>query len=110
MEFIQHPSYLEQIHDIELILSKLTIDNINKLLERVEFQCISFECLQTSGRINLIFNVKAQSKTSTSSACTEFILKISNPHRYWKEYRTKNEVYTMQYVLEHTNDSNTKNN
>ncbi|CAF1163645.1 unnamed protein product [Rotaria sordida] len=99
MDFIQHPSYSEQMHDIGLILSKLTMENMNKLLERFELQCISFERLQTSGRINLIFNLKAQSKTSSY---VEFILKISNPHYYWKEYRIKNEVYTMQYLLEHT--------
>jgi serine/threonine protein kinase len=99
MEFIQHPPYSEQIHDIELILSKLTIENMNKLLERLGFQCISFERLETSGRINLIFNLKVQSKRSSS---IEFILKISNPHCYWKEHRTKNEVYTMQYFIEHT--------
>lgn len=100
MNFIQHPSYLEQVHHIELILSKLTIENINKLLQRFDFQCISFEQLQTSGRISLIFNLKVQSKTSSSSI--EFILKISNPHCYWKESRTKNEVYTMQYLSEHS--------
>jgi serine/threonine protein kinase len=99
MDFIQHPSYLEQVHHIKLILSKLTMENMNKLLERVGFQCISFEHLKTSGCINLIFNLKAQSKTSAS---IEFILKISNPHCYWKEYRTKNEVFTMQYLCEHT--------
>jgi len=99
MNFIEHPSYLEQIHDIDLILSKLTMENMNKLLERFRLKCISFERLQTSGQINLIFNLKAQSNTHSS---IEFILKISNPHRYWKEYRTKNEVYTMQYLIEHT--------
>jgi aminoglycoside phosphotransferase (APT) family kinase protein len=99
MNFIEHPSYLEQIHDIDLILSKLTMENMNKLLERFRLKCISFERLQTSGQINLIFNLKAQSNTLSS---IEFILKISNPHRYWKEYRTKNEVYTMQYLIEHT--------
>jgi len=99
MNFIEHPSYLEQIHDIDLILSKLTMENMNKLLERFRLKCISFERLQTSGQINLIFNLKAQSNTTSS---IEFILKISNPHRYWKEYRTKNEVYTMQYLIEHT--------
>jgi serine/threonine protein kinase len=99
MEFIQHPSYSEQIRDIELILSKLTIENMNKLLEQFKFQCISFKRLQTSGRINLIFNLKAQSKTCSY---IEFILKISNPHYYWKEYRTKNEVYSMKYLIEHT--------
>jgi hypothetical protein len=51
MEFIQHPSYLEQIHDVESVLSKLTTENINKFLERFELKCISFERLQTSGRI-----------------------------------------------------------
>jgi hypothetical protein len=100
MEFIQHPLYSEQIHDIELILSKLTMENMNILVGRLGFQCISFERLQTSGRINPIFNLKVQSKTSSSSI--EFILKISNPHCYWKEHRTKNEVYTMQYLIEHT--------
>ncbi|CAF1269191.1 unnamed protein product [Adineta steineri] len=99
MNFIQHPSYSEQMQDIKSILSKITIENLNKLLERFDFQCISYERLQTSGRINFIFNLKTQSKTSTY---TEFILKVSNPHRYWKELRTKNEVYTMQYLIQHT--------
>ncbi|CAM4950248.1 unnamed protein product [Rotaria socialis] len=99
MNFIQHPSYSEQTHDIALILSKLTIENMNKLMGRLDLQCISFERLQTSGRINLIFNLKALSK---NSSYIEFILKISNPHRYWTENRIKNEVYTMQYLIEHT--------
>jgi serine/threonine protein kinase len=99
MDFIQHPSYLEQMHQIELILSKLTIENLNKLLERFGLHCICLERLQTSGRINLIFNLKVQSKTSSD---IELILKVSNPHPYWKEYRTKNEVYIMEYLLEHT--------
>ncbi|CAF1394109.1 unnamed protein product [Rotaria magnacalcarata] len=29
------------------------------------------------------------------------MLKISNAHRYWAEHRIKNEVYTMQYLIEH---------
>ncbi|CAF3637288.1 unnamed protein product [Rotaria sp. Silwood1] len=99
MDFIQHPSYSEQMHDIALILWKLTMENMNKLLKRLELQCISFERLQTSGRINLIFNLKAHTKTSSY---IEFILKVSNPHCYWKEHRIKNEVNTMQYLLEPT--------
>ncbi|CAF1195226.1 unnamed protein product [Rotaria sp. Silwood1] len=99
MDFIQHPSYFEQMHDIALILWKLTMENMNKLLKRLGLQCISFERLQTSGRINLIFNLKAHTKTSSY---IEFILKVSNPHCYWKEHRIKNEVNTMQYLLEPT--------
>ncbi|CAF1351043.1 unnamed protein product [Rotaria sp. Silwood1] len=99
MDFIQHPSYSEQMHDIALILWKLTMENMNKLLKRLELQCISFERLQTSGRINLIFNLKAHTKTSSY---IEFILKVSNPHCYWKKHRIKNEVNIMQYLLEHT--------
>ena len=99
MAFLRHPPYFEQMQNIDLILSKLTMGNMNKLLERFGLECISFERLQTSGRINLIYNLKVQSKASSS---IEFILKISNPHPYWKEVRTKNELYTMQYLLEHT--------
>ena len=99
MDFIQHPSYLEQMHSIESVLSKVTIENLNKLVEQFGFECICFERLQTSGRINPIFNLKVQSKTSSN---IEFILKISNPHSYWKQCRVKNEVYTMKYLIEHT--------
>ncbi|UJR29913.1 hypothetical protein I4U23_017461 [Adineta vaga] len=99
MEFIPHPSYLEQLQDIESILSRITIENLNKHFERIHIQCLSFERLQTSGRINLIFSLKTR---INSSVYQELILKISNPHRYWKNSRTKNEVFTMKYLLKHT--------
>lgn len=100
MEFIPHPSYREQCEHIDLILSKITIENLNKIFERFNIQCLSFEHLQTSGRINSIFNIKTQS--INSSVEQEFILKISNPHRYWKKSRTKNEAVTMQYLFQNT--------
>lgn len=100
MNFIEHPAYSEQNHAIQSILSEITLENVNRLLQRFQLKCISFEHLKTSGRINFIFNLTVQSHENLSSF--ELILKICNPHIYWKEYRTKNEVYAMQYLLEHT--------
>lgn len=101
MNFIEHPSYSEQVDRIQSILSNITMENINQMLDKLHLKCISMEHLETSGRINLIFNLIVQSKDNSSSPF-ELILKICNPHTYWKDSRTKNEVYTMQYLLEHT--------
>ena len=100
MNFIVHPSYVDQCQSFELILSKLTLENMNKLVQPYEYECLSFQRLQTSGRVNLIFNLKCQTKTHLP---IEFILKVCNPHCYWTKYRTKNEVYAMKYLFEHTN-------
>ncbi|CAF1596912.1 unnamed protein product [Rotaria sp. Silwood1] len=103
MSFIIHPTYAEQQHEIESILSKLSIETIDKVLEPLGLRCMKFERLQTSGRINFLYNLQTQLILQSNVTCdNEFILKISNPHRYWRHYRTQNEVYTMQHLYEHT--------
>ncbi|CAF1397007.1 unnamed protein product [Adineta ricciae] len=99
MEFLMHPTYGEQCEEVNLILSKVTKENLDKLLQRLDLHCVLFEHLKTSGRINFIFHLETQSKSFKSQ---ELILKVSNPHRYWRRFRTRNEVFTMKYVLQHT--------
>ncbi|CAF1584235.1 unnamed protein product [Adineta ricciae] len=99
MEFLVHPTYSEQCEEVKLIFSKVTKENLDKLLQRLDLHCVSFERLNTSGQINFIFLLETQSKSFESQ---ELILKISNPHRYWRKFRTRNEVFTMKYVLQHT--------
>ena len=100
MQFVQHPTYAEQKHEIESIISQLCIENINKVLVPFHLHCVCFERLQTSGRINILYSLKTQ---TTDSAQIDLILKLSNPHRYWKRCGTQNEVYAMRYVHEKTN-------
>ncbi|CAF2605731.1 unnamed protein product [Rotaria sp. Silwood2] len=103
MAFILHPTYAEQQHDIESILSKLSIETINQVLKPLALRCLKFERLETSGCVNFLYNLQSQPiLQSNSTSDKELILKISNPHRYWRYYRTQNEVYTMQYLYEQT--------
>lgn len=99
MNFVEHPPYFEQMQAISSISSTLTHANVHKLLLQLGLQLVSFKLLQTSGRVNLIFGVIAQSDVPSN---IELILKVSNPHPYWREFRTKNEVYVMKYLLKHS--------
>ncbi|CAF2737411.1 unnamed protein product [Rotaria sp. Silwood2] len=83
MAFIRHPTYAEQQHDIESILSKLSIKTIDQVLEPLGQRCMKFERLQTSGRVNFLYNLRTQPiLESNSTSYNELILKIAHPHRY----------------------------
>ena len=103
MEFIEHPTLIDQKHDFESVLSKISTENVDKVLAPFRLCCVTVERMITSGRTNIIYLIKTKPVLqSNQSSATELILKVSNPHRFWAQYRTKNEVFAMQYIHENT--------
>lgn len=116
LESLECPTYEKQEQAWDSILDELNDEKINNLLNTVNFELVEkVEFNESCGVINKIFILNARNKEKPFES-KDLILRINNPHAFWKQKRNANEVAIMRYlkanssipvplILSHSNDS-----
>ena len=96
------PTYEEQEKEWEKIEKQLTTDKIKILLESINYEYIQMNFFKnTLGVINKIYIIEVKEKKISFNK-KELILRINNPHLFWKKRRNQNEVSIMKYIKQNT--------
>ena len=94
------PTFEEQELEWQKIYKNLNDENITKLIESIDLIFIkSILNIQTNGVINMICFIEVKDLSENRS---ELVLRISNPHKFWKNRRCRNEVGFMKYLNQNT--------
>ena len=97
------PAYSQQEEEWSKIDKFLTKEKLELLFNSLNYELINFEFYKnTLGVINKIYIIKAKNYNNNNEI-NELILRINNPHLFWKNKRNRNEVSIMKYINEHTN-------
>ena len=98
MASLECPTYEEQEAEWQRILSTLTRDSIERLLLSIDYKLVAYELYeQTSGVINKIYMLNVE---DTNKQRQELVLRINNPHKFWRHRRNTNEVAILAYLNE----------
>ena len=101
LESLECPTFREQEDEWNKITKSLNVDLINKILEPLNFSLKSYDLFKDSyGVINKIYFLKVIDITVNEEK--KLILRINNPHKFWKHKRSSNEIGIMNYIKNHT--------
>ena len=100
MASLECPTCESQEKEWQCIINALTKDNkIELLVQSIGFDLIDCRLYnETTGVINKIYILTVAKLNSTNRQ--DLILRINNPHKFWKTKRNTSEVAIQKYIKE----------
>jgi aminoglycoside phosphotransferase (APT) family kinase protein len=101
LKSLECPTFDEQEKEWKNITKLVDADRLKQLLEPLGFRLISYDLFNDSyGVINKIYFLTVNDEQNNKEK--KLILRINNPHKFWKNRRSSNEIALMKHLKNHT--------
>jgi serine/threonine protein kinase len=105
----RHPSYEEQELLLNAVLARINSDSLTKLLSSppLSMELLSWHrWVNPGGMVNPIFLLHVRDNNTGEEK--ELVLKVGNPHPYWKRVKMQSEVTALKFIEEERNRYNSE--